>query len=201
MPRIHTIGQGTVWRKSDNKGEHGSFLPPWQEIKIANVLEFKEKPIIGDKVTIIPLDVDIAPLELRIVKAEKKEDACDESLPGWWEVELETVRQRTFFEIAPRSNRSAEFPFDVCVIYPAVEFARQIKRDRLTKNMLPKGVATNTAIAAIDLTNDGMPDVLIVEYCCGHPRKSAGVECDYTCGKSFKKVGSTWKLIHTSTPC
>jgi hypothetical protein len=195
MPQVQTIGQGEVWRKSNNS------LPPWREIEITNVFAFKKKPIIGDKVTIVPLDVDIAPLELRIVKAEKKEDGCDESLPGWWEVELQKISEKTFFEIASRSNRREEFPFDVCVIYPAVRFARQIKRENLTKGMLPKGVARNTAIAAIDLTNDGIPDVLIVEYCCGHPRKSAGEECDYTCGKTFKRIRNIWRLIDTSAPC
>ena len=66
--------------------------------------------------------------------------------------------------------------------------------------MLPKGVALNTVKGAIDLTNDGIPDVLIVEYCCGNPNKAAE-ECDNTCGKTFKKIRNIWKLIDTAAPC
>lgn len=66
--------------------------------------------------------------------------------------------------------------------------------------MLPRGVAIKTVKAAVDLTNDGNPDVLVVEYCCGNPKKTAK-DCDYTCGKTFKKTRNVWKLIDSSTPC
>ena len=200
LPQVQTVGEGVVWRISDNKGEQGNFLPPWTEVKITNVSGFNKKPAVGEKVTVIPLDVDIASLELRIVKAEKREDTCDRRVRAWWEVELELVKQKVIFDIAPGANRAAEYPFDVCVIYPAVNFANQIKRERLTKNMLPRGIAIKTVKAAIDLTNDGKPDILVVDYCCGNPSQSAE-NCDYTCGKTFKKIRNTWKLIDTSTPC
>ena len=199
-PQVQTIGEGVVWRISDNKDAQGSFLPPWKEIKITNVFGFKRKPAAGEKVTVIPLDVDIAPLELRIVKVEKKENACSERLPAWWEVELEPINQRAFFEIAARPNRVQEFPFDVCIIYPSVKFARQIKGNGFTKNLLPQGVSINTIKGAIDLTNDGTPDVLLVEYCCDNPKRAAGT-CDLTCGKRFKKVRNIWSLIDTYAPC
>jgi hypothetical protein len=200
MPQVQTIGEGVVWRISDNKDAKGSFLPPWKEIKITNVFAFKKKPVVGEKVTVIPLDVDIAPLELRIVKAEKKENACNERLPAWWEIELEPIKQREFFEIAARPNRRQDYPFDVCLIYPAVKFAHQVRRDRLTKSMLPRGVSVNTVEGAIDLTNDGIPDVLMVKNCCDDPKKAVD-ECDYACGKTFKKIRNAWKLIDTSRPC
>ena len=200
MPNIQTIGQGIVWRTSENKDEHGSFLPPWKEIRITNIFEFKRTPAIGDKVTVIPLVVDIPPLDLKILKAEEKKNACDESMPDWWEVELEPIKLKEFFEIMPIFNRAAEFPFDVVIIYPAVRVAWQIKNDQLTRAMLPQGVSINTVKAAIDLTNDRKPDVVIVEYCCGRTKKPAA-ECDYTCGKTFKRFRNAWKLVDTSAPC
>lgn len=199
MPQIQTVGDGKVLRISDNKDEDGWFLPPWKEVKITNLYGFKTKPVVGDRVTIIPLDVDIAPLELRIVKTEKRE-GCDEQSPPWWEVELELIKQKVFFDIAPRPKIAEQYPFDVCVIYPAVRFANQVRRASLSRTMLPTGIAIKTVKAAIDITDDGKPDVLVVDYCCGNPRKSAE-GCDYTCGKTFKKIGNTWKLIDTSTPC
>ncbi len=196
MPQVQTIGLGMVWRISDNKDKHGSLLPPWNEVKITNVFGFKKKPVTGDKVTIVPLDADLVPLDLKIIEI-KERDECDDH---WWEVELEPVKERKFFEIAPKPNRAQESPFDVCVIYPSVKFARQLSRDMPWKNMLPKGILLNTVKGAIDLTNDAIPDVLIVEYCCLNPRKAAE-GCDYTCGKTFKRIRNVWKLVDTSAPC
>jgi hypothetical protein len=200
MPEIQTIGEGVVWRISENRGEHGSVLPPWREVRVTNIFEFKRRPAAGEKVTIIPLEADLPPLDLRIIKAEKKENTCDERLPGWWEVELEPIKLRGFFEVTPAPNRAAEYPFDVAVIYPAVKVARQMKRAQLTGGTIPKGVSISTVKAAIDLTDDRKPDVVIVEYCCGDPKKPAG-ECDYTCGKIFMKQRNAWKLVRTSAPC
>ena len=198
-PQVQSVGEGVVWRISDTKGEHGNFLPPWKEIQITNISGFDKKPVVGEKVTVIPLDVDIAAFELSIVKTEKRA-GCDEQSAAWWEVELEPIKQKVFFDIAPGPNRSEEYPFDVCVIYPATRFANQLKREGLAKNLLPNAVTMKTVKAAIDLTNDGKPDVLVVAYCCGDPRKSAE-DCDYTCSKTFKKIRNTWKLINTSSPC
>jgi hypothetical protein len=149
MPQVQIVGEGAVWRVSDSKDEDGHYLPPWKEIKITNVLDFKQEPIVGEKVTIIPLDVNIAPLGLRVVKAEKQDNACDETMPARWEIELEPIRQRTIVEIASAPGRSLDYPFDVCVIYPAVLFARQVEQHGLTQNMLPKGVAIKTVTAEL----------------------------------------------------
>jgi hypothetical protein len=198
MPEIQTIAGGSVWRVSDTKNDNGRYLPPWKEITIPT-LGFKRRPAVGDRVTVIPLDSGISPLDLRIIKTEKKEDACDERLPAYWEVELEPIKLKKFFDFEPNPDRAAEYPFDVVVIYPAVKVARQISKARLTKGVLPGGVSIDTTKAAIDLTNDGKPDVVVIEYCCEGTKKID--ECDYTCGKTFKKVRNSWKLIDTSTPC
>src|SRR5262245_39641069 len=155
IPKI--IGEGKVSRVSEKKDEHGRFLTPWREIKIINVFGFKSRPARGAKATVIPLGADISPLDLRIIKAEKVANPCNTRMPGWWEVELEPITQKEFFEIAPLLNRADEYPFDVALIYPAVKDARQIKKDQLIKAMLPKGVAINIVKAALDLTGDGKP--------------------------------------------
>lgn len=198
-PKIQSVGEGTVWRISDHKDESGGLLPPWKEIQVTNIFGFNDKPVVGEKVTVVPLDVEIASLDIKIVKTEKQ-DGCDEQAPVWWAVELEPIRGKAFFDVAPRPDRAPEYPFDVAVIYPAVRHARQIQRNKLTKSMLPRGVAINTVKAAVDLTNDGQPDVLIINYCCDDPGKPAE-QCDYACGKTFKQAGKKWKLIDTSAPC
>jgi hypothetical protein len=200
VPAIQTIGQGVVSRTSENKDADGSFRPPWKEVRITNIFTFKQRPLVGEKATIVPLVADIPSLDLRIIRAEKKDDACNERLPGWWEVELEPIKLKKFFEVAPSPNRSAEFPFDVAIIYPAVKGARQIKKAQLTRDLIPTGVQIQVIKAAIDLTVDGKPDVVIIDYCCGEPKKPSD-QCDYTCGKTFKKIGNGWKLVATSAPC
>jgi hypothetical protein len=198
-PMIQTIGKGEVWRGSDNKDQHGNDIPPWKEIRVKNVFGFKQRPVIGRKITIVPLDVNIAAQDLTILKI-KKGASCGGSNRAWWEVELEPIKQKEYFDMTPVANRRAEVPFDVAIIYPAVRSARQLLRNDLKQSMLPKGVSLDTVMAAIDLTSDGIPDVLIVEYCCGDAGKATG-ECDYNCGKTFRKVGNSWKLIDTSSPC
>ena len=200
MPRIRTIEAVPVWRESERKDHNGNAVAPWKEVQITT-LTFKQVPRLGEKVTVIPLDVSVPLLDLTIVKS-KKRNGCDETMREvWWEVKLESLRQKEYFEISnANAARSEEHPFDVAIIYPAVKFARQIRRHELKKTMLPAGTVLDTVKAAIDLTNDGIPDVLILEYCCLHPTKAAD-ECDHTCGKTFQKVGNRWKLVDSTTPC
>jgi hypothetical protein len=198
MPEVQSIAEGVIWRISDKKDTHGSYLPPWKEVRIANIF-FKLKPSAGSKITVIPLDIGINPFDLKIVKAEKQKFGCDESLPEWWEVELEPITRKEFFEVSAPPNRREEVPFDVVVIYPTVKFAHQIKKEQLAKDMVPKGVSINTIKAAIDVTNDQKPDILMAEFCCNDSSKTE--ECDYTCGKRFKKVNGRWKLIYEYAPC
>jgi hypothetical protein len=200
MPHIQTIGKGVVSRVSENKDQHGGFMPPWKEVRVTNMFEFKRRPAPGEKVTVIPLDVKISPLDLRILKSEQQENSCGEHSPFWWEIELEPIKLKEFFDIEPISNRRAEAPFDVAIIYPAVKFARQIKKSDLTRGTLPGRVSIKDVRAAIDLTGDRKPDVVIAEFCCRNAESAVG-ECEYICGKTFMKVKNKWKLIRTSAPC
>ncbi len=196
MPKIKSIEQGTVFRVSENKDRHGSYLPPWIEVEISTY--FKTKPALPSKVTVVPLDVDIDSFNWQIAKSERQEFGCEETKPYAWEVKLQ-ITQKEFFEFVPPPTRRTEVPFDVVVLYPAVEFARQLKKKQLTKQMFPRGTSINAVKAAIDVTNDQKPDILLLEYCCDNATKST--ECDYTCGKTFKQVNGKWKLIDEYSPC
>lgn len=201
VPPVQTIAEGMVWRQSPNTDGHGINQTPWKEITIANIFGFKKRPVIGDPVTVITLDSDIPAMSVGILRAQQPtKDPCTERPADYWEVELEPLKVQKFFEAPSPSNRSAAYPFDVVIIYPAVKAARQIRKNELKPQMLPKGAFIDTVKAAIDLNNDGKPDVVILEYCCSDTRKPAE-GCDYTCSKTFKKVKNTWKLIDTSAPC
>ena len=198
MPPVQAVTDGEVFRTSDRKDQYGIYQPPWKEIVIANVGSKKELAI-NAEVTVVPVGVDLAPFKLK-VKETKRGSVCAKGEPPWWEVELEPITQQQFFDIRALPGRSEEYPFDVGVIYPAVEFALALPKEQLTQEMLPVGIYAETLTAAIDLTNDKKPDVLIAEFCCREPAKKFP-DCDYTCGKTYLKVKDKWKLVDESSPC
>jgi len=198
LPEVQSFTQVDVWRESGVKDKHGFDLPPYNKVNL-NIFDFDNKPTVGEKVTVVPLEVNVAPIELKITKATESE-GCDKNSPHYWEIELEPITRREFFEVSAIPNRREDAPFDVCIIYPAVEFARQIKKEELTKEVIPDGITIRTVTAAIDLTNDLKPDILIAQYCCQDSTKPRE-ECDLTCGKSFKKVNDKWRLVEESRPC
>ena len=199
MPAIQGVVDAMVWRESDQKDTHGHSLPPWKEVTVTNAF-FSTRPLVGTDVTIVPLGVSIATTNLRIVKVTKQEKTCD-GLPLLWETELEPIKLKEFYTAKPTVDRADDTPFDVIVVYPAVKVAQPLAKHSLTKAMLPRGVFINTVKAAVDLTNDGQPDIVITEYCCREPRKTPNDQCEYICSKTFKKVAGVWKLINTSSPC
>jgi hypothetical protein len=65
VPRVRYVEEGLAERTSDRLDAHGKYHPPWKDIRIINFL-FPEKPKVGSKVTVLPLRVNIAPIELKI---------------------------------------------------------------------------------------------------------------------------------------
>jgi hypothetical protein len=191
-PRIKTFGQGVVWRYSD------SGAPPWKAIAVVNVFGFRKKPTVGDKVTLVPIDVELAPFELTVFKARKRSD-CGKA---WWDLELEVIaaEKKEIADLPAPTGRSAGYAFDVAVIYPAVGSARPVKRERLAAERLPEGVVPEVVKMAVDLDGDDKPEYLVIEHCCDDPKKPA-LECDTSCGKTFRKTGGSWKVIDSSKPC
>ena len=198
MPPIEVVGIGDVHRISGNKDKSGLLLPPWTSVEVTNVFGFKKQPRDGSRVSFVPVDIDFGQFDLKL-KRSVIQDGCDKSSPKWWSAEFEPVTDNRIFDIAPLPERSQEFPFDVVVIYPAVSAARQIPKSEIKPEMLPGGVKLGVVKAAIDVTSDGAPDLVITEYCCASAAKTTN--CDLTCGTTYKRVGNSWKKVDTSQPC
>lgn len=203
MPNIETIGEAVVERISENTDRHNNYFPPWTEVKVT-FFYLQKKPlekkfVAQSKVTLVPLEVNVASFDWQIAKSEIIKARCDYHKLYNWVVELKPFTQREFFEIKPSPGRPEQFPFDVVVLYPAVKFARQIKKEQLTKQMLPNGTSLNTVKAAIDVTNDQKPDILLLKHCCDDATKAT--LCGYPCGKLFKQVNGKWELIEEYSPC
>ena len=199
-PVVQTIASGTVWRESPVQDAAATSERKWKQITITNIFGFSRRPVVGDSVSVIALGAEMEPLSLRILKAQHKDNACDKRLAGEWEVELESITSSKFFQTTTPGDRSVDYPFDVVILYPAVKTARQLDKKQLARDALPRGVMTNTIKAAIDLDEDRKPDILVLEYCCLNPKQSTK-ECDYTCGKTYKKMNNTWRIVRTSAPC
>lgn len=189
LPDVKDFATVDVFRKSNYEAEIGIWLD--------------NEPKIGDKVTVIPLQVKLEPFQLAIVKTEKKEEPCTgEKKEFYWNTELEKVTDKEILDISPIKDRADEFPFDVAIIYPSVEFVSNIESSKLSKAMIPNGVSINTVKAAIDLDNDGKPDLIEAVYCCSNPTETFNAENDcYTCQKTFKKINNNWKQINFEQPC
>jgi hypothetical protein len=198
MPAIDVVGVGELQRASANKDKSGLFLPPWTSAEVTNVFGFNAQPRIGSRATFVPVDIDLDPFDLNL-KASTIQDGCDRSSPKWWSAEFQPITDPRMFNIRAKPGRSEEFPFGVVVIYPAVTSARQIPRNELRPDLLPKGVKLAAVKSAIDVTSDGHPDLIVTEYCCANAASTAN--CDMTCGATYKRTGTKWLKIDTSGPC
>lgn len=199
MPAIDVVGVGDLQRTSATKDKSGLFMPPWTSVGVTNVFGFKVEPRAGINATFVPIDVDLDPFELKL-KGSTIQDGCVSSSQKWWSAEFEPVTDPRLFSVRAIPGRSEEYPFSVVVIYPAVPSAWQLRRSELRQFPLPKGVKLATVKAAIDVTSDGAPDIVVTEYCCaGDAAKTSG--CDLTCRATYKRSGKEWLKIDTFKPC
>ena len=177
-------------------------MPPFETAEIG--IGLYQKPKAGEKVTIVPLQVNLEPFQLSILKSDKqKNEGCDTGgieRKFFWNVELEKIINKEILEIKPIKYDNQELPFEVFIIYPAVEFAKNLPSEELKQEMIPKGVTISTVEAAIDLDNDKKPDLLYIEFCCGDKSKRAD-NCDYNCLEWFKKFNGIWKKVDSANPC
>lgn len=203
LPNVIDFGLFDVVRKSNQKNEYGRMIFPFYEAEIN--IGLVNEPEIGEKVTIIPLNVNLEPFQLAISQTEKKTaDACktNRNEKYYWETELERITDQGVLEIRSDKNRADEFPFDVVVVYPSVNFAKNLVNTAITKDMLPANISIKTIEAAIDLDNDGRPDLLEIAFCCSSPNEKSDEDNDCSiCKKSFKKVNGIWKLAGSAQPC
>ncbi|MEJ7849379.1 MAG: hypothetical protein WKF92_14960 [Pyrinomonadaceae bacterium] len=197
--RIPEIKQGeyALVRNAETKDEKGWMIPPYKNAQIK--MGFDNEPVIGEKVTAIPLHVKIEPFQLGISKVTKtKNSGCLENKKKefFWAVELETIIDKEILEVERvDSNYKDQMPFAVFVIYPSVEFARSLDKSSLSKTSLPKNVTLERVSSAIDLDNDKKPDFISVYFCCGEQEKESTEECPYLCKKYYIKTAGKWQIF------
>ena len=196
LSELRKIGEFALVRKSETKDENGWMIPPYKnaEIKVG----FEDEPQIGEKVTVVPLRVEIEPFQLKISKSSKTENTgCleDKEKEFFWAIDLETITDKEILEVKPVKGYRDAMPFGVFVIYPSVEFARSLDKSFISRAILPRHVSLKRVESAIDLDNDDEPDLLSVNFCCGEPEKESAEKCPYLCKKYYRKTHGLWKIF------
>jgi len=199
---VRGFGTATVVRHS-NQQKHGLNVRPWASVTIENVFTvgWKQGPIVGTRMTVIPLGVDVAPISVEIVRAEYAANPCADELPWIWSIELAPVKSGAFFDAKPLRERRNDTLFDVAVVYPEDAMARVVDAHRIGHRNLPPNATPDTVRAAIDLHGDGTTDVVELSFCCDDPRKSTSTGCDHTCTRTYERVRGRWRLIDRGGPC
>jgi hypothetical protein len=167
-------------------------------------LNLKQKLPANAEVSLVPLGAALSASTTRVTNVVAMENPCSESLPKRYETELAPITEAAWLKAvtAPDDKRFTEnAPFDVCVIYPAVTAARALERSVFEKARLPKKVLLHHIVAALDVTGDEQPEVLLVEYCCDKPQAQRN-ECDLTCSAVYVRApNGVWRIAETQTPC
>lgn len=154
-----------------------------------------KKPVGVRSVTVVPLGLASAVVQMKMVKVETGRSGCDGVNERWWNGIASLPRPVRRYHVYPE-----DVFYDAVVIYPAVSFAVLLSPETLTDAVLPKGVYRSTVTAAIDLTGDGQPDLLIAEYCCGDPTTPKD-RCDCTHEDFWQKRNGIWVLVRHLIPC
>jgi hypothetical protein len=199
LPEIKSVYESALIRHSEIKDDKGWMSPPY---KSANIVSFfNVEPKVGEKVTVIPLNVEIEPFQLEISEVFKtpSSNCPDENNDEFiWKTELDIITDKEILEFTPpQEGYNKQMPFGAFVIYPSVEFAQSLPIPFISSKNLPKNIARNRIQSAIDIDNDNAPDLLTVLFCCGEPEKESAENCPYACSKYYKKIGETWKIINT----
>ena len=151
----------------------------------------------------IPLGIDLPPVQSRVLGAEKTPDPCSDALPPWWEIQLAPLTQPEYVgavSAAPANEDPERYPFQVCVLYPANPQARALNPGALDVATLPAGTRLEQVVLALDLDADQAPDVVLIQACCDKPELPLK-NCDLTCRKTWLRTGGQWKVIDAGTPC
>lgn len=195
VPKVSDFSIQTLFRHSERKDEKKNMLPPYRYGEISFFVESKNVKA-GDYATGVPLEVEYKNRALKIKKVERMPFlSCDVEKIGS-DIEFEKITDQDLLEAEAVSESASgeEQPFDFLVIYPAVERAKKLKKADLTKAMLPETVEVEQVVAAIDLNDDGEPDLLVSNYCCYDSS-----QCD--CTQKFQKIAADWKYLGGSEPC
>ncbi|MEZ4452595.1 MAG: hypothetical protein R3B09_24260 [Nannocystaceae bacterium] len=189
--RVEILANGSFYRSSAND------RPPWDQVEVTPVFGFLKQPRKGSPVTGLPVDVVGPPLALKITRTERRA----ESEPTWWEVDLEPVTAREYFDLAAPPDAAPAFLGRVAVLYPALPEAVLLDPASIDPKDLPERLAPRAIAFAVDSSGDRRPDGIEASFCCEDETKSATLDaCEYTCSRTFLRRRGAWVQVYYSQP-
>lgn len=190
---------GVVRRTAVARGPDGIPRPPWKRIDITGV-GFRSAPKSGTTVTVVPFSPKTQAFELK-VETVRRGGICAPNRTPWHAIGFAPANRPDLGKVAPYPYRAPDVPIDAAVLYPVAKKARLLPASSVKQTGMPKGFLQKTVRGAIDLDDDGRPDLLFLEYCCRN-RTTVFPSCLATCGTVFRKDESgNWKVLGRPGPC
>ncbi len=178
----------SIYRISDKKDKDGRYESPYIEAGVMFTMD--KEPEAGALVTIVPIAVNIPEFSVPIQKIEEgSEEVSDNSTVNWFNIEVGDIVNKEILSCSPIPGRGGESPFDVCCIYPAIEYAKNLDIGNINTGELPNEAKKNIK-CAIDVNKDNSPDLLITE------EKDSG----YTISRYYIKQNGEWKVFKQDNP-
>lgn len=183
---VEMITNSSFFRESDVKDENGFFVRPYKSGSI--IFSFEEKIDQGEYVTLVPIcsNSESFNMEISSVK-ECSESVNDNEVITWFNATVEEINNKNLLSAQPNVGRRDDTPFDIVVLYPAVNDAKLLNKDNLNIEVLNE--KNDNLLAVIDINSDNQADVLIFEE-----------RSDYTITRYYIKVNDSFVLLREVTP-
>lgn len=182
------VAMAYIYRKGDPK------TLDWDEVSISTISGLNKGIALGEYVQVLPINPEVRSTKLRVESV-----SLEESEEYWYDVQLENIKDSTYFSMRTPEDRSPEYPGDVAIIYPAQANATLLTLSELALISLPNNISTSDVVAAVDFDLDGEAEFLMCEVCLKKDPDSD--YCEMAIPMHFKWVEGAWKCIYEPLSC
>jgi hypothetical protein len=182
------VAMAYIYRKGDPK------TLDWDEVSISTISGLNKGIAIGEYVQVLPINPEARRTKLRVESV-----SLEESGEYWYDVQLENIKDSTYFNMRTPEDRSPEYPGNAAIIYPAEANATLLTPSELALISLPSNISASDVVAAVDFDLDGEAEFLMCEVCLKKDPDSD--YCEISIPMHFKWVEGAWKCIYEPQSC
>lgn len=205
-PARVTVEYTVINRTSAKKDASGNFLPPFNRATI-DIARQKEPFARGSPATVLPIAPALPPLTVPIadVKTLPDGDRCTGEKP-LYEMTGAPITRPDVLEAQPlRVPSGVVTSIRSVLVYPATPKAQLVRHGGFTALDIPAGFADVNVVVGVDLTGNGRPEAVVVEYCPdpdGTPDLSRGRSCENRVqAVHLKGADGHWTAHRLYKPC
>lgn len=142
----------------------------------------EDHPKPGERVTVVPAAEGLAPQTMRIREVSEAELFIQLTTTS-------TDDAAWLAAPAPEGERP-EWLGRATLIHPMTAHAKVAP----APESLPEGMAAETVVASVDVSNDGVADIVTSEHCCDDPATAPGEACDSgACIATWVRSADGWR--------